>query len=108
MIAKAPVSAAGMPDEAVTSTSVKAYPNPFINNTTISYTLKEAMQINLAVYDSKGTKMAQLVNGRISAGVHEARLDATRLAAGIYLYVLETVNAKGKLNRFNGKLMVQK
>ena len=89
-------------------TSLKASPNPFTSHTIIRYTLKEAMQISLAVYDGKGIKLTELVNGRMGAGIHEARLDGTRLAAGIYLYVLETIDAKGKMNRLNGKLVVQK
>ena len=101
-------TSSGITEDSISSTSIMAYPNPFINQTILKYTLKEAMQISLIVYDSRGIKVAQLVNGRMGAGKHEAWLDGTKLAAGIYLYVLETIDAKGKMNIFNGKLVVQK
>ena len=107
-IAKSPAVVSDIKEEAISTTSVKAYPNPFINHTIIRYTLPETMQTNLTVYDSRGLRLAQLVNGKMSAGIHEARLDGTKLAAGIYMYVLETVDAKGKMNTLNGKLIVQK
>ena len=108
ILAKTPVVVSAITEEAISTTSIKAYPNPFINHTIIRYTLNEAMQTSLTVYDSKGLKLAQLVNGRMSAGMHEARLDGTKLAAGVYIYLLETVDAKGRMNTLNGKLVVQR
>jgi hypothetical protein len=92
--------------ETNSSISVKAYPNPFSNHTSISYTLPEAMQISLAVYDSRGQKLAQLAEGRMSAGRHEARFDGSRLAAGIYHYFLQVVDAKGRINTLKGKMVL--
>ena len=91
-----------------TTTVVKAYPNPFINYSTISYTLKEAMHTSLTLYDNKGIKLMQLVNGNMTAGMHNVRVDGAKLAAGVYIYLLQTVDAKGERNTVNGKLVVQK
>ena len=92
--------------ETIFPINVNAYPNPFSNHTSISYTLPETMQISLTVYDSRGQKLALLAEGRMAAGRHEARFDASTLAAGIYLYSLQTVDAKGRINILNGKLVV--
>ena len=106
IVIKTPVVA--ITEGSISTISINAYPNPFINHTIIRYTLNEPMQTSLTVYDSKGIKLAQLVNARMSAGIHEARLDGTKLAAGVYLYLLKTVDAGGKMNTLNGKLVVQK
>ncbi len=52
--------------------------------------------ISLAVYDHLGQKVAQLEEGIMNAGGHPARLDATNMAAGIYMYSLNAVDAEGK------------
>ena len=106
IVIKTPVVA--ITEGSIFTMSINAYPNPFINHTIIRYTLNEPMQTSLTLYDSKGIKLAQLVNARMSAGIHEARLDGTKLAAGVYLYLLETVDARGKMNTLNGKLVVQR
>ena len=106
LVIKTPVVA--ITEGSISTISINAYPNPFINHTIIRYTLNEPMQTSLTVYDSKGIKLVQLVNARMSAGIHEVRLDGTKLAAGVYLYLLKTVDAGGKMNTLNGKLVVQR
>ena len=96
IIAKSPAVVSDIKDEPISTTGVKAYPNPFINHTIINYTLPEAMQINLTVYDSRGLRLAQLVNGKMSAGRHEARLDGSNLVDSVYLYALKTTEASNK------------
>ncbi len=69
--------------------AVSSYPNPFVDATTISYSLPEPGRVKLTVYDILGRKLAVLVDERQGAGSHSARLDASAWPNGIYLYRLE-------------------
>jgi agmatine/peptidylarginine deiminase len=64
-------------------------PNPFNPTTVLSYELRVASKINLAVYDIGGRKVAELVNGWRDAGMHEVTFDGTGLASGVYIYRLD-------------------
>jgi hypothetical protein len=66
------------------------YPNPFNPSTTISYTLQKAQQVQLEVFNIQGRKVATLQHGKMSAGSHHLRFDASKLASGIYIYRLKT------------------
>jgi hypothetical protein len=61
------------------------HPNPFNPVTTISYTLPEASEVKMSVYDISGRQVAELVNGWRDAGVHNATFDASGLSSGVYL-----------------------
>lgn len=64
------------------------YPNPFNPNTAISYRLSAVGHVTLAVYDVLGRKVATLVDGRQSDGVHTVFFNASELASGVYFYRL--------------------
>jgi hypothetical protein len=65
------------------------YPNPFNPTTTINYTVREAGQVALKVYDMLGREVATLHNGVLAPGEYNATFDARHLSSGTYLYVLE-------------------
>jgi hypothetical protein len=65
------------------------YPNPFNPTTTIGYTLPADANVSLAVYNTLGQKIVQLVEERVSAGYHEASFDASQLVSGVYVYRLQ-------------------
>ncbi len=64
------------------------YPNPFNPSTTITYTVPEAREITLAVYNILGQRVAMLVNQLQPSGQHAITFDASRLASGVYFYQL--------------------
>ena len=70
------------------------YPNPFNPTTLIQYTLPEAAEVRLTVYNVLGQEVLRLFEGAQQAGIHAVRLDASRLSAGTYLYVLETPTSR--------------
>ncbi len=65
------------------------YPNPFNPSTTITYTLSEASEVRLSVFDMLGKEVGVLVNDRREAGAHVATFDGRGLASGVYLYRLQ-------------------
>jgi hypothetical protein len=65
------------------------YPNPFNPSTKIQFSLPEANNVSLKVYDLTGRLIANLVEGMQSAGQYEVDFNANDLASGIYLYVLQ-------------------
>ena len=69
------------------------FPNPFNNSTTIFYTVRRRAEVELAVYNLAGQKVANLVRETRDAGEYSLRwngLDARlrELASGIYFYRL--------------------
>ncbi|MEM8600626.1 MAG: T9SS type A sorting domain-containing protein [Bacteroidota bacterium] len=66
-----------------------AYPNPFTQATTVAYTLAEASEVRLTVYDALGREVAVLADGRQVAGRHAASFDGQGLASGVYVVRLE-------------------
>jgi hypothetical protein len=69
-------------------------PNPFRNNTVISYALPTAGNVSIKLYGIDGRLVENVYNGRRDAGVYTANVDARQLANGTYFVVLETANEK--------------
>ena len=70
------------------------YPNPFNPSTTLSFELPAASYVKLRVYNTVGQQVAELINGRVSAGLHRARFDGVNLASGIYFASFEADDYK--------------
>jgi len=68
------------------------YPNPFNPSTNIRFSLPEANQVTLRVYDMIGQEVVTLVNEFINAGSYEVTFDASNLPTGIYTYSLTAGN----------------
>ena len=60
------------------------YPNPFNPSTTISYALPGRSHVTLKIFNSLGQEVTTLVDGIVTAGVHDVRWDATTMASGVY------------------------
>ncbi len=65
------------------------FPNPFNPSTNIQFSIPEASQVNLTVYNLLGEEVASLVSGIVSAGVHNISFDASNLNSGMYIYKIE-------------------
>ncbi|MEZ5360672.1 MAG: T9SS type A sorting domain-containing protein [Candidatus Zixiibacteriota bacterium] len=64
------------------------YPNPFNPTTTIRFSLPEASNWKLTVYNILG-QVVETWNGRDEAGQYEVTWNADHYATGVYLYKLE-------------------
>ena len=65
------------------------YPNPFNPTTVIPFSVAEASHVSIKVYDLLGRTVATLVDGTMSAGVHEVSFEAGSLPTGMYLVRME-------------------
>ena len=65
-------------------------PNPFSNEASVRFTLTDAADVRLTVYDVLGRQVAVLVEGTLDAGSHTATFDARGLSPGTYVYRLVT------------------
>jgi len=68
------------------------YPNPFNATTNISFSLVEAGNVSLNVYDITGRLVVTLVDGQMDAGQHVVVWDASSVSSGVYFYKLATVD----------------
>lgn len=70
--------------------SVRAYPNPFVEQTTIRYTLPIKGQVRHTLLDAKGQPMPQAnKSAEQAAGTYQTQLEGHDLPVGVYLYQLQ-------------------
>jgi len=65
-------------------------PNPFRGVATIRFDLPVAGAAKLEVFDVRGRKVANLVDGVVAAGAHEVRWSPVGQTSGLYFYRLVT------------------
>jgi len=65
------------------------YPNPFNPVTTVKFSMRNAGNAKLIVYDVMGREVQTLVNEKLQPGTYEKLFDASMLPSGIYFYRLE-------------------
>ncbi len=65
------------------------YPNPFNPVTTIKYSLPDASDVSLDIYDILGRKVITLVDEYQPAGYHQAVWNADQYATGMYFYKIK-------------------
>ncbi len=73
-------TSADAPPQPVSLTLHGNYPNPFRENTTISFQLECASSLRLEVYDLTGALVRIIADGTFNSGVHQTRWDATDAA----------------------------
>ena len=70
--------------------TVYNYPNPFVDNTVIAYTLPESGHANLVMTNLYGNEICVLANREFHAGTYEININTTELnlTPGIYFIKL--------------------
>jgi hypothetical protein len=66
------------------------YPNPFNPETIIKFSIAQAGNVKLTVYNILGEQISQLINEFREAGIHTINFDASQFNSGLYLYKLES------------------
>ncbi len=80
-----------------------AYPNPFNPETSIAFDLPQVTHVNLTIYNLRGQKVVELLEGTLDAGKYHAVWNASGQASGTYIYRLNT-----DLGTASGKLVLLK
>ncbi len=65
-----------------------SYPNPFNNNTSITYTLPKNSHVRLSIYSIAGQKIYELVDENKLAGKYDISFSGDDLASGMYFLSL--------------------
>jgi arylsulfatase A-like enzyme len=79
------------------SLKLKSFPNPFISNTTISFSLKKDSNVSLNIYNSAGRHVKTVVNNFFNKGYNEVRWNGrneknVKVPAGLYIYEFKSEN----------------
>ncbi|TNE69454.1 T9SS type A sorting domain-containing protein [bacterium] len=65
------------------------FPNPFNPTTKISFSIPQASNVQLQIFDMLGRNVATVLNTNVAAGKHDVDFDANHLASGMYLYRIQ-------------------
>ena len=63
---------------------ISVYPNPLLSVAMVSYTLPDAGNVHLEIYDSQGRQIRSLVKEYKTAGQYSFTFDASGLSTGLY------------------------
>lgn len=83
------------------------YPNPFNPMTTIQYTLAEAGNVSVKVYDILGRQVAILEEGVKFAGMHSVVWNGANSASGMYFYHIKYEGSGTRYEYTNKMLLVK-
>ena len=76
---------------------LNSFPNPFNPSTLITFSLNVSQFIAITIYDTKGQKINDLVNGFYNAGNHEIQwIPNGLISSGLYIVVLKTKHSQLK------------
>lgn len=96
----------GNNDLAHNNISLKLFPNPSIDNTTLSYTLKTNSRVSVDLISADGKKIQLIKNEDKNSGMNELSINTSQLVKGLYVCRLETNSGTNK-NMQTIKLIVQ-
>jgi len=68
--------------------TLAALPNPANPNAVLQFSLPEAGNVRLEIFNTRGQRIAVMANGQLPAGLHRRELKGQGLASGIYIAVL--------------------
>jgi protocatechuate 3,4-dioxygenase beta subunit len=73
------------------------YPNPYVLQTIIPFTLKKNSQVKIVIWDLTGRNLGTILDSTMNAGAHEVIFNPTslRIPTGNYIYQFETKNEDG-------------
>lgn len=77
------------------------YPNPFRHTAVLRFSLEQAQDVSVRIYDTLGRQVITLANAPFSSGQHEVVWTPNGLPNGVYFYQVTTKDQKA-----SGKIML--
>ncbi len=81
-----PVVTVGINDTPVNIGTVVISPNPVSTNADINFTLQNASEVNISIFNLMGEEVKSITNSTEAAGFHNYSIDVTSLPSGNYIY----------------------
>ena len=75
------------------ATALRAYPNPFGTFVNLEYSIGEASEVRIAIYDAIGNEVISTHEGHRSPGSYKVRIDGGHFSDGVYYCKLVTGNS---------------
>lgn len=88
VIVQVEISAAASEIEVMNNT-LKTYPNPFTDYTTIEFSLQKRQFVSFCVFNSIGQQVAVVANSEFEAGTHQLVFNGKALPDGIYMVKMQ-------------------
>jgi hypothetical protein len=83
-------TAVSVPEYNSLTYDLNLYPNPVSDMVTITYSLQENTQVEIAIYDILGKKISELYKGQRNSGITSFRCDMSQLSNGAYYILMKT------------------
>lgn len=83
------------------------YPNPFNPTTKIRFSLPEASDVSLKIFNANGKEVAEIVNEKLAASAYEAEWDAINFSTGVYYYRLTVSGITGNFIETKKMLLIK-
>jgi len=96
--ANSPVTRKSTEPEAKKAIELTIAPNPFNNNLSIQFYLKQASMVTVHIYDAKGALVKQVYNGNNDAGFKKIQLEAGGWSSGVYFCEV-TINGEPTIRK---------
>lgn len=81
-----PIVTVGIIEASVNIGVVAISPNPVSNSTDINFTLQNASEVSISIFDIMGKEVKTITNSTEAAGFHSYTIDVTSLPSGNYVY----------------------
>jgi len=78
---------------------LKIFPNPSSGPVNVVVTLNKTTNANITVFDLIGNKVLEVVNGVLGQGVHEFKVDTSKLQNSVYLVVTRIGSENNSVQR---------
>jgi hypothetical protein len=85
--------------EILNGNNMEVYPNPYQDEVTITFKVKETTNATLSIYDIVGRKLLTILDTQIPNGVYNYTKDLGQLAPGIYVVKLTVENGVPSFER---------